>query len=60
MPRISDPEKKVVAKIIKQLQDIIDVLDERKFDIPATHIAAAIELLLKEANRESEGGASAE
>jgi hypothetical protein len=60
MSPISDVEKKVVAKIIKQLEEILDVLDERKFDIPATHIAAAIELLLKEVNRDREGGASAE
>ena len=38
-------EIKVVAKIIEQLETILEVLDDRKFDIPATHIATAIDLL---------------
>lgn len=37
----------MVAKIIEQLEDILQVLDDRKFDIPATHIATAIDLLQK-------------
>lgn len=37
----------MVAKIIEQLETILQVLDDRKFDIPATHIATAIDLLQK-------------
>jgi hypothetical protein len=57
---ISDMEKKVVAKIIQQLQDILDLLDKRKIDIPALHIATAIELLQNDFNNSREGGKGAE
>ncbi|WP_206241128.1 hypothetical protein [Novosphingobium terrae] len=50
----------MVAKIIQQLQDILDLLDKRKIDIPALHIATAIELLQNDFNNSREGGKGAE